>query len=106
MAAAGQGNISVLEQLLALGADVGIKASNGWMARSIVQTVFIQRIYSKDPCLTTYVSNSVKAFNKQRSTFTNYPWQCFSTFSLCGTLFGSLVDPTLYVNYMISVSET
>ena len=41
MAAAGQGNISVLEQLLALGADVGIKASNGWMARSIVQTVFI-----------------------------------------------------------------
>jgi hypothetical protein len=41
MAAAGQGNISVLEQLLALGADVAIKASNGWMARSIVQTAFI-----------------------------------------------------------------
>jgi hypothetical protein len=49
MAAAGQGNISVLEQLLALGADVAIKASNGWMARSIVQTIFIQHNLFEGP---------------------------------------------------------
>jgi ankyrin repeat protein len=33
MAAAGQGSVPVIEQLLALGADVTLKASNGWTAR-------------------------------------------------------------------------
>lgn len=33
MAAAGQGNMPVIEQLLALGADVSLKASNGWTAK-------------------------------------------------------------------------
>ena len=33
MAAAGQGNIAAIEQLLAYGADVTLKASNGWTAR-------------------------------------------------------------------------
>ena len=33
MAAAGQGVVAVIEQLLAFGADVSLKASNGWTAK-------------------------------------------------------------------------
>jgi ankyrin repeat protein len=33
MAAAGQGVVAIIEQLLAFGSDVSLKASNGWTAK-------------------------------------------------------------------------
>ena len=33
MAAAGQGHLAAIEQLLSLGADIGLKANNGWTAK-------------------------------------------------------------------------
>ena len=33
MSAAGHGAVAVIEQLLAFGADVSLKASNGWKAK-------------------------------------------------------------------------
>ena len=35
MAAAGRGNISVVEELVSMGADLEVRAANGWTARDI-----------------------------------------------------------------------
>ena len=37
MAAAARGNITVLEQLLAAGADIDVRAENMWTAKDIAQ---------------------------------------------------------------------